>query len=205
MNIDFFFQIAILIMSVVIHEVSHGYMANYLGDPTAKYDGRLTLNPIKHLDPIGSVVVPIVGYLTGGMIFGWAKPVPYNSHNLRPGRWSEALVALAGPFSNLCLALIFGIFLRLSPTFGLLNENVLGITASIVFINLILMLFNLVPVPPLDGSKLLFAFFPERMYQLRGFFERYGFILVLVFIFYGWRFVAPLAISLFTLITGLAF
>ena len=205
MNIDFIFNIAVLIMSVVIHEVSHGYMANHLGDPTAKYEGRLTLNPLKHLDPIGSVFVPIIGYLTGGMIFGWAKPVPYNPHNLRPGRWSEALVALAGPFSNLTLALVFGIFLRFSPALGIINLNVLHITALIVFINLILMLFNLVPVPPLDGSKLLFAFFPQRMYQLRAFFERYGFILVLLFIFYGWQFVAPLAVTLFSLITGLAF
>ena len=189
-------------MSVVIHEVSHGYMANYLGDPTAKYEGRLTLNPIKHLDPIGSILVPVIGYFSGGMIFGWAKPVPYNSHNLRPGRWSETFVALAGPFSNLSLALIFGLFLRFSSGFGAINQNVLHITALIVFINLILMLFNLVPVPPLDGSKLLFAFFPQRMYELRGFFERYGFILVLVFIFYGWQFVAPFAYSIFGLITG---
>ena len=205
MNIDFIFNIAVLIMSVVIHEVSHGYMANHLGDPTAKYEGRLTLNPLKHLDPIGSVFVPIIGYLTGGMIFGWAKPVPYNPHNLRPGRWSEALVALAGPFSNLMLALVFGTFLRVSPVLGIFNVNILHITTLIVFINLILMLFNLVPVPPLDGSKLLFAFFPQRMYQLRAFFERYGFILVLLFIFYGWQFVAPLAVTLFSLITGLAF
>ena len=205
MDVDFIFQIAVLIMSVVIHEVSHGYMANYLGDPTAKYQGRLTLNPLKHLDPVGSIIVPIIGYFSGGMIFGWAKPVPYNPHNLRPGRWSEALVALAGPFSNLTLALIFGIFLRFSPILGILNENILHITALIVFINLILMLFNLVPVPPLDGSKLLFAFFPEKMYQLRAFFERYGFILVLIFIFYGWQFVAPFAVTLFNLITGLAF
>lgn len=202
MNIDFVFQIAILIMSVVIHEVSHGYMANYLGDPTAKYQGRLTLNPIKHLDPVGSFLVPIIGYFSGGFIFGWAKPVPYNPHNLRPGRWSEALVALAGPFSNLCLALIFGLFLRFSPILGVFNQNILHITALIVFVNIILMLFNLVPVPPLDGSKLLFAFFPQKMYQVRGIFEKFGFILVLLFVFYGWQFVSPLATSVFSLITG---
>ena len=202
MDIDFIFNIAILIMSVVIHEVSHGYMANYLGDPTAKYEGRLTLNPIKHLDPIGSFLVPIIGYFSGGFIFGWAKPVPYNPHNLRPGRWSEALVALAGPFSNLSIALIFGTFLRFSSSLGIFNPAILHITALIVFVNIILMVFNLVPIPPLDGSKLLFAFFPQKIYQLRALFERFGFVLVLVFIFYGWGFVAPLAYKVFSTITG---
>jgi len=108
MQVDLVFQIAILIMSVVIHEVSHGYAAYSLGDPTAKYEGRLTLNPLRHLDMFGSVLLPFILYIThAGFIFGWAKPVPYNPHNLRPGRWSEAQVAIAGPFSNLCLALVF--------------------------------------------------------------------------------------------------
>src|SRR3989344_1310585 len=118
MQIDFLFQIAILIMSVVIHEVSHGYAASMLGDETARYQGRLTLNPIKHIDPVGSVVVPAISYFLGGFIFGWAKPVPYNPYNLKPGRWSEAIVAIAGPLSNLSLALIFGALLRISLSGG---------------------------------------------------------------------------------------
>ncbi|MFZ2048743.1 MAG: site-2 protease family protein [Minisyncoccia bacterium] len=202
MQIDFIFQIAVLIMSVVIHEVSHGYMAYYLGDPTAKYQDRLTINPFKHLDIIGSLIVPVLCYMTGGFIFGWAKPVPYNPHNLRPGRWSEALVAAAGPASNLFLAIVFGVFLRFYALGASANPAVIHITALIVFINIILMVFNLVPLAPLDGSKIFYAIFPERMYQFRSFFERYGFMLVLIFIFFGWQYVAPLAGVLFKLITG---
>ncbi|MDB5266713.1 MAG: peptidase [Parcubacteria group bacterium] len=203
MTTAFIFQIAILIMSVVIHEVSHGYMANYLGDPTAKLEGRLTLNPLKHLDLVGSFIVPVIAYFTGGFIFGWAKPVPYNPYNLRPGRWPEALVALAGPASNLILAVVFGLFLRFSLVHGVGNAGFAEITMMIVLVNLVLTVFNLVPLPPLDGSKLLFALFPERMYKMRHFFERYGFVLVLLFIFYGWGFVSPIVGGLFTLITGL--
>ena len=202
MQVDFVFQIAILIMSVVIHEVSHGYMASFLGDPTAKYEGRLTLNPIKHLDIMGSLIVPVFSYITGGFIFGWAKPVPYNPHNLRPGRWSEALVAVAGPLSNLALALIFGLFLRFYAVSITASLAVIHITALIVFVNIILMVFNLVPIAPLDGSKILYAIFPNRMYQFRTFFERYGFVLVIIFIFFGWQYIAPVAGVLFRLITG---
>jgi len=204
MQFEFVFQIAILIMSVVIHEVSHGYMANYLGDPTAKLEGRLTLNPIKHLDLFGSIILPVILYIThAGFILGWAKPVPYNPYNLRPGRWSEALVAIAGPASNLILAIIFGMLLR----FGVANGFSLGflqITSLIVFMNLLLMVFNLVPIPPLDGSKVLFAIFPESTFKLRGFFERYGFILVIFFIFFLWQFISPLITILFTIITGVS-
>ncbi len=190
-------------MSVVIHEVSHGYMAYSLGDPTAKYEGRLTLNPLKHLDPFGSVILPLLLYITNaGFVFGWAKPVPYNPHNLRPGRWSEALVAIAGPLSNLSIALIFGLGLRVAVSQGYMNPAVISITALIVFINILLMVFNLVPIAPLDGSKLLYAFFPERMYKLRGFYDRWGPFLVIIFIFFGWQFIAPLAGTIFTLITG---
>ena len=109
-------QIAILLMSVVIHEVSHGAMANYLGDPTAKYAGRLTLNPIKHLDPFGSILIPLFLLIVQSpFLFGWAKPVPYNPYNLRNKKWGSAMVAAAGPGSNLIIALIFGLALRFIP------------------------------------------------------------------------------------------
>jgi Zn-dependent protease len=201
MEPDFIFQIVILIMSVVVHEVSHGYAASLLGDETARYQGRLTLNPAKHLDPVGSFLVPGLSYLLGGFIIGWAKPVPYNPHNLRPGRWSEALVALAGPASNLAIATIFGLLLRFSLDLGL-GRGFFEIMTVIVFINLVLAIFNLVPIPPLDGSKVLYAFFPAKFRQLRDFFERYGFMLVLLFIFFLWRFIFPIALGLFELITG---
>jgi Zn-dependent protease len=203
MQVEFIFQIAILIMSVVVHEVAHGVVADKLGDPTAKIAGRLTLNPLKHLDPFGSVIVPALSYFLGGFIFGWAKPVPYNPYNLRPGRWSEAMVALAGPASNLALAVVFGFLLRFGVSSGW-SEGFAHITALVVFVNLLLMVFNLVPIPPLDGSKLLFAFFPEQTFKLRGFFERYGLILVFFFIFFIWQFISPIVYFLFRLIAGVS-
>jgi len=201
-HMTFAFQIAILIFSVVIHEVAHGYAASYLGDQTARYKGRLTLNPLKHLDPIGSFLVPLLSYQLGGFIIGWAKPVPYNPHNLRPGRWSEAMVAGAGPLSNICLALIFGLLIRFAG--GFMSPAFLTIATIVVFINIVLAIFNLIPVPPLDGSKLLFALFPESFSGLRDFFERYGFILLIFVVLFIWRLILPLVIATFTLITGLA-
>lgn len=199
---EFFFQISILIMSVVIHEVSHGLAARYYGDKTAEYQGRLTLNPIKHIDPIGSVLVPLLLFFTNsGILFGWAKPVPYNPYNLRPGRWSEAAVAGAGPLSNLILALIFAIFFRFGVEMGL-SPATLHITALIVSINILLMVFNLMPVPPLDGSKLLFALFPDNLYRFRHLFEKYGLVLVLIFIFFVWQLVTPLVSLLVGLFLG---
>jgi len=206
MQVDFVFQIAVLIMSVVIHEVSHGYAASMLGDQTAKYQGRLTLNPLKHLDFVGSFLVPFLSYFLGGFIFGWAKPVPYNPYNLRPGRWSEATVAIAGPASNILLALIFGMLLRVgvSGEASWASPAFIQITAMIVFINILLAIFNLMPIPPLDGSKLLFTVFPDKLHQIREFFERYGLVLVLLFIFFLWQFIFPVITLLFRLITGVA-
>ncbi|MDO8569931.1 MAG: site-2 protease family protein [bacterium] len=204
MQVDFIFQIAILIMSVVIHEVSHGYAASYLGDQTARYQGRLTLNPLKHLDFVGSLLVPLLLYISQvGIIFGWAKPVPYNPYNLKPGRWSEAIVASAGPASNLLLALLFGLLLRIGMASGA-TPAFIEIVSLIVFINILLAIFNLMPIPPLDGSKLLFALFPEKLFQIRGFFERYGLVLVIFFIFFLWQRIFPLIAWLFRLVTGVA-
>ncbi len=198
---DFAFQIIILIMSVVIHEVSHGYAASYLGDQTARWEGRLTLNPLKHLDPMGSVVIPILSYMSVGMLFGWAKPVPYNPYNLRPGRWSEAIVAGAGPLSNFSVALIFSLILRAGRE--LASPAMLEIVSIIILINIVLAVFNLIPIPPLDGSKLLFAFFPEKLHVLRAFYEKYGFILLLFFIFFLWQYLFPVVVLVFSLLTGM--
>ena len=205
MNIDPIFSILVLIISVVIHEVSHGYMADFLGDPTAKLAGRLTLNPIKHLDLWGSIIIPLIFILTpGGFIFGWAKPVPYNPYNLR-GRWglssraSEAMVAFAGPLSNISVAVFFGILVRL----GFFNSTLITPVASIVLINLVLAIFNLIPIPPLDGSKILFSILPLRFADLRFKLERSGFILVLLFIFFLWQLFVPLIFFIFSLLTGL--
>jgi Zn-dependent protease len=199
---DFVFVVIILIMSVVIHEVSHGYAALALGDPTAKYAGRLTLNPISHLDPIGSFLVPLLGYLMGGFIIGWAKPVPFNPYNLRNQKWGEAMVAIAGPLSNISLAAIFGLFIRFASGHALLSQSFLNLAGYVVLINITLAIFNLVPIPPLDGSKILFAVLPYKWQSVRQSFEKYGLILVLVFIFFFWPVVSPIVSSLFTFFTG---
>ena len=198
--IDFIFSIAVLIMSIVIHEVSHGIAANLLGDPTAKYEGRLTLNPLKHLDPFGSVLLPAMTYLIGGFIFGWAKPVPYNPYNLKNQRWGPALVGGAGPASNILVALVFAIVLRAVSASA--PASLLSILTTIVFINILLAVFNLVPIPPLDGSKVLFALLPERFSDFQIFLEQYGFFILLLFIFVFWRYLIPLVFLLFKVFVG---
>lgn len=203
MDSIFIFQIAILILSVVIHEVSHGYSAYLLGDKTAYYQGRLSMNPIRHLDPIGSFLVPAMTLMFGGFIIGWAKPVPFNPFNLRNQRWGEAIVAFAGPLSNLIIALVFGLFLRFFSTAGIFPESFLFIAQLVVFINILLAIFNLVPIPPLDGSKMLFSVLPAHMQELRFSMERYSIFLVLLFIFFLWRFIFPIVLWIFGLITGL--
>lgn len=206
MEIPILFSILILVVSVVIHEVAHGYAALALGDVTAKYAGRLTLNPIKHIDPVGSILVPFIfALLPGNVILGWAKPVPYNPYNLRNKRWGELIVAVAGPASNILLALIFGLIIRFSPFLGL-SLPFIQLAMVVVVINLILAFFNLIPVPPLDGSKILFALLPtETMLRVRSSFERYGFILILFIIFFAWNLMFPV-IEFFTWVfTGVSF
>jgi Zn-dependent protease len=199
---DFLFIIIILIMSVVIHEVSHGYAALALGDPTAKYQGRLTLNPISHLDPVGSLLVPLIGYFAGGFIVGWAKPVPFNPYNLRNQKWGEAMVAIAGPLSNISLAVIFGLIIRFVSAQSLLTQSFLNLAGFVVMINITLAIFNLIPIPPLDGSKILFAFLPYKWQSFRVSFEQYGLIFVFIFVFFLWQIMSPLVNFLFTLLTG---
>jgi Zn-dependent protease len=155
-----FFLIA-LIFSIIIHEVSHGYAAAMLGDPTARLQGRLTLNPLPHIDPIGSILLPALLVLTHApFLFGWAKPVPYNPYNLNNKRWGEAIVAGAGPGVNLLLAIMFGLVVRFGM--GSLSTQFISLAALIVYINILLAFFNLLPIPPLDGSKLLKSLLPYR-------------------------------------------
>jgi len=197
-------QLAILLISVVIHEVSHGWIANYLGDPTAKYAGRLTLNPVKHLDPWGSFLIPVSLLIIGSpILFGYAKPVPYNPYNLKNKKWGPAIVAMAGPASNLIIAILFGLTLRFIP-FGqsIYTQNLVQIMAYIVLLNLLLAVFNLVPIPPLDGSKILFALLPYKYQQLSFQLERYGMILVLFFIFFLFKYITPIIFWLFKIIVG---
>lgn len=203
-GVDIVFSVAILIMSVVVHEVSHGYTASVLGDQTARYAGRLTLNPLKHLDPIGSVVVPLVLIvLNTSFIFGWAKPVPINPYNFRNGRGGELIVSLAGPLSNIALAVLFGLLIRLSSVYGLFPDSFLSIAVTVVLINLVLAIFNLIPIPPLDGSKVLFSLLPLHLQNVRLFLERYALFLVIFFVFFLWQFFFPVVLWTFSLLTGL--
>jgi len=203
-TIDLIFSIIILIMSVVIHEVSHGYAAYMLGDKTAEYEGRLTLNPLRHLDPMGSFIIPLVFIMSGaGFVIGWAKPVPYNPYNLRNQKWGEAWVAFAGPFSNIIIALIFGIVIRIALIKDVFSIPFLHFLTSVIIINIALAVFNLVPIPPLDGSKIFFTFLPARLRGIRNFLERYGFVAVLIFVIFLWQYFVPLISILFTTLTGI--
>lgn len=197
------FSIIILVFSIVVHEVAHGLAALWQGDPTAKYAGRLTLNPVKHIDPVGSVLVPIIcALLPGGIMFGWAKPVPINPYNFRNHRSGEAIVSFAGPLSNIIIALICGLILRFYlPVLPSPTATILAITT---IINIVLAIFNLMPVPPLDGSKILFSLLPESMASFKAVMDQYGMILAIFFIFFAWQFFTPLIYIAFTAITGMS-
>jgi len=197
------FQLAVLLMSVVIHEFSHGWMAFHLGDSTAKDQGRLTLNPIKHLDFWGSFIVPLAIFVFSGgqAIFGWAKPVPFNPYNLRDQKYGIAKVAAAGPAANILMALIFGLILRFLPI-QFLSSGLVQILGLIVFLNLLLAIFNLIPLPPLDGSKILFTFLPRSLENLRLFLEQYGTFILLFFIFFAFQWILPLVFLIYQFIVG---
>ncbi len=208
MQIDVILSILILITSVILHEVAHGYMANWLGDPTARLQGRLTLNPVSHIDPIGSVLLPGLLLLTHSPIMiGYAKPVPYNPYYLK-GKYDEALVAAAGPGTNFILAILFGLLIRFGST--AMSPSLFDAFGTIVYINLVLGLFNLIPIPPLDGSKVLSAILPgglgDAYDHFRANFEKLGvlsgtiLLIVLLSIFGGYF--KLLITSVFILITG---
>jgi len=201
---DFIFAIVILIMSVVAHEVSHGYAANSLGDPTAKMAGRLTLNPIRHLDLVGSFIVPVATFFTGGFILGWAKPVPYNPYNLSGGKWGPAWVAFAGPLANIVIALVFGLAIRFGFPAGFFPEATIAVMSLVVFINILLAIFNLIPIPPLDGSKILFSALPYRFQHIQASLERYWIFVILFFVLFLWQYMVPIVFWVFNLITGVS-
>lgn len=211
--IDGIFYVSVLIMSVIIHEFAHGYSAHLLGDDTARLSGRLTLNPIKHLDPFGSVILPLLLIvMKAGFVIGWARPVPYNPLNLRKGRVGNFIVAISGIVANLIIAILFGLLIRFAPSFGLplynpdplLLHPFYKISSMIVMMNLVLALFNIIPIPPLDGSKILFSFIPSRFRYIENFLERWGMFLLLFFIIFLWSTVSPIVFTTFSFITGLS-
>ena len=172
--------LSVLILSIVLHEVAHGYAANWLGDPTARLAGRLSANPLLHIDPVGSILIPGFLFLTHSpFLFGWAKPVPYNPYNLRNQKWGESIVAVAGPLSNILLAVIFAGIIRSGSMLGL-SPEFMSMAGYIVSINVLLALFNIIPLPPLDGSKVIIPFLPFTLQQkYRSFaisIERMGFL-----------------------------
>jgi Zn-dependent protease len=179
--------LAILILSIVFHEVAHGYAANWLGDPTARLAGRLSPNPLLHIDPVGSVLIPAALFIMHApFLFGWAKPVPYNPYNLRNQKWGEAFVAAAGPLANLLLALIFALLIRFSNVFSL-SASFVDMATYVVFINILLALFNAIPFPPLDGSKIIVPFLPFglslKYRALTHYMESLGFVALFLCVF----------------------
>jgi len=205
------YQVIVLIFLTIIHEVSHGLMAYRLGDNTAKEAGRLTLNPIKHLEFFGSFLVPFLFILTNSpFILGWAKPVPFNPYNLKDPKRDGALIALSGPLSNFLLAIIFGLMVRLmagipavaaDPILG----NVLMLVNVIVFVSLLLGFFNLIPIPPFDGSRIVFAFLSGKAERFWLQLEQYGTFLIILLLFGGLlNLLYPVVIFAYHLIVGSA-
>jgi Zn-dependent protease len=221
------FEFIVLIFSAILHEVAHGYEAERLGDDTARRAGRLTLNPLAHLDPFLSLFMPLILLFTTGFFFAGAKPVPYNPNNLKNPRTGAVKVALAGPITNLGLAVIFGVLAAILPVAAAMKGAIFNAIAGagaipvftgsfdgayflflvIVYINVLLGIFNLVPIPPLDGSKLLFLILPPTpaTYRFMYFMERWGLLLVLVFVFFGFQLIFPVINFFFALFAGRMF
>ena len=188
MNLNFFnilIILGIILFSVILHELSHGLVAYWLGDRTAKDAGRLTFNPIKHIDPYMSILVPVLLYILKAPVFGGAKPVPVNFRNLKWNEWGMALVAAAGPFTNFLLAFIFFLVGHFSGLiYGTGGEIWQFVFVEFVYINLGFMIFNLIPIPPLDGSRILYAIAPDGFRQILTNMERYGIIIIYMMIFF---------------------
>ena len=193
----FFF--IIIIPSAIIHEYAHGWAADQMGDPTARQAGRLTLNPLAHIDWFGTFFLPVLLLLMSGgrFLFAYAKPVPYNPYNLSDRKWGPAKVAVAGPLANFFVAGICALLIRFLPV-----SNFSFVLSIIVYANILLAVFNLVPIPPLDGSKILFTLLPDSAWQAREFLERYGFIILLFFIFFLFRLITPIISGIYALLVG---
>lgn len=194
------FQLIVFLFSVMIHEVSHGLMAYRLGDSTAKMAGRLTLNPLKHLDYFGSFFVPFMLFLFNSpVLFGWAKPVPFNPYNLKNPKKDSGLIGLSGPLSNFLIAMVFALIGKFLIFLNLTGNPLLIFFDIIILINIALAVFNLMPIAPLDGSKILFALLPDTP-KTREFYEqweRYGIFILLFFIFFGIQFITPIIYAIY--------
>ncbi len=194
-----FLYLPILFFSIILHEYAHGYIACRNGDDTAYLLGRLTFNPLKHIDMLGSVIVPLACYFTGMPLFGWAKPVPVNPYRLNDVRNDMAKVAFAGPASNLILAVIAMLLLKLVVMLMPESITLIKVLFYTIFINAFLAIFNLMPVPPLDGSKILVRFLPDALAVKYMQLERYGLLIVAVLIISGVfsKIIGPIATFIF--------
>jgi len=198
------FLYLIIVLSAVVHEYSHGFVANELGDPTAKNSGRLTLNPLAHIDPIGTVLVPLFLLFTAGAFIGWAKPVPFNPWNIKDPK-GELKIALAGPVSNIVIAVIVSlVFLGARLIFPVVggNSTLVPLVAQIIYVNIILALFNMIPVPPLDGSKVIGHFLPAKA---QGIIYSVGPFGIVIALFLAMMIIPPIASLVFALLTGFGF
>lgn len=201
-----FSSLIILLFSIILHECAHGLAAEYYGDPTARQAGRITLNPIPHLDPIGSVLLPGIMILMSlfggpGMIFGWARPVPINPYNLNDPKRDMMWIGLAGPATNFGIALLLSLLFRLLTFPASLASIILfyGVT-----INLLLAIFNLIPIPPLDGSRILTGLLPEEYSYRLSRIEPFGFIILIILLISGiFTFIFMLVLKLSVLLTGM--
>ena len=183
----------VILVSMTIHEAMHAFMGYFLGDQTAKAEGRLSLNPIRHIDPFLTILLPLVLLMLGAPVFGGAKPVPFNPHKVRSGEWGVALVAIVGPLTNLVLAFTFfgiGVSLGFVDKFGF-SPSLIGVMLqTFVFVNLGFFAFNMIPIPPLDGSRVLYALAPDFV---RGFMrqvEQYGLVIIMVLVMVGSPFIS---------------
>ena len=193
MILEIIIVLIVILLSMTIHEAMHAFMGYFLGDQTAKAEGRLSLNPIRHIDPFLTILLPLVLLMLGAPVFGGAKPVPFNPHKVRFGEWGVALVAIVGPLTNLVLAFTFfgiGVSLGFVDKFGF-SPSLIGVMLqTFVFVNLGFFAFNMIPIPPLDGSRVLYALAPDFV---RGFMrqvEQYGLVIIMVLVMVGSPFIS---------------
>ncbi len=199
------FYFLVLIFSIIVHEVAHGIAAEREGDSTARMLGRITLNPIPHIDLFGSIILPLILILShAGFVVGWAKPVPYDERNLRNGNRSVAKVAIAGILVNLTIALVFGLLIRAGLATGIATPALIEIVSIIVLMNLVLALFNAIPIAPLDGFRFLSAVLPAHTQPFFRLLEQWSLPLLIAFLFLGWKYIVPLVFWAYRLLTGIA-